>query len=271
MCACRHSLWSLCDGAWKTTHHLSAVGFQILSLAFAFSVVRHLTIPFRRCRCLCPQKQVIHKSARQLVRSSICCSCMSHLTRCMLFDSGLGIACRLKAAAKSPAPAKKSWMEDSPALCAPSHADPDIMNKNAILISVGASAWSEELPDTTFTAWFQKNFSDAREAWPPGLPWRNINQRLVQQNEFVTAAGHRPGLNPLCKPLSALDEDTKLRLGSKQPVGGGVLKLSILQVPWTQDSDAVYMGRKNKFWMVRRMSCVVRITPVLRSNPMRPE
>ena len=187
----------------------------------------------------------------------------------MLFDSGLGIACRLKAAAKSPAPAKKSWMEDSPALCAPSHADPDIMNKNAILISVGASAWSEELPDTTFTEWFQKNFSDAHEAWPPGLPWRNINQRLVQQNEFVTAAGHRPGLNPLCKPFSALDEDTKLRLGSKQPVGGGVLKLSIRQVPWTQDSDAVYMGRKSKFWMVRRMSCVVRITPVLRSNDMR--
>ena len=138
-----------------------------------------------------------------------------------------------------------------------------------MFICVGASAWSEELPDTTFTCWFTKNFGEGEDAWPWGLP-SNIDQRTSQQDEYVTAVGCRPGIDPLCKPLSALDCDTCQALNNQQPTGSGVIKLSIRQVPWLSDTGADHVdANKARFWKVRLISGDFQTPPVMRSHKQR--
>ena len=140
---------------------------------------------------------------------------------------------------------------------------------NAMFICVGASAWSEELPDTTFTGWFTNNFGAGVDAWPWGLPL-NIDQRTSQQDEYVTAVGFRPGIDPLCKPLSALDCDARQALHTEQPSGSGVIKLSIRQVPWLSDTGADHVdANKARFWKVRLISGDFQTPPVMRSHKQR--
>ena len=139
----------------------------------------------------------------------------------------------------------------------------------AILISVGGSAWSEEEPDTTFTAWFKNNFGASPNTWPQGLP-QDIDQRVNQQEEFVTAAGHRQCINPLCKPLSALDGDAIKKLQNVEPTSAGVINLSMREVPWQLHTGAEHVDtRQPKLWMVRRISGEFRPPQVMRSHLLR--
>ena len=140
---------------------------------------------------------------------------------------------------------------------------------NGILISVGASAWSEEPPNTPFTAWFMNNFGNGWDVWPLGLP-SDINERVRQQEECVTAANSRPGINPLCKPLTALDSNARQWLNNVQPTGSGVIKLSIRQVPWHRQGGAQHVDvNKGKLWMVRLISGDFHAPDVMRSDLLR--
>ena len=103
----------------------------------------------------------------------------------------------------------------------------------------------------SFTQWYEKNFGAAKDVWPRELSRADIDGHVMQNAEYVTAASHRLGVDPLRKPLSALDEETQGLIAYQQPTGSGVIKLSMRLVPWRSMHGDLHINvKRGKGWVV---------------------
>ena len=145
-----------------------------------------------------------------------------------------------------------------------------LQSGRAIFISAGASAWSEEPVGMSFTQWYEKNFGAAKDVWPRELSRADIDGLVMQNEEYVTAASNRAGVDPLRKPLSALEEETRRLIAYQQPTGSGVIKLSLRLVPWHSiNGDRHLNVQGGKGWVVHPISGDFHAPRVRRSDQLR--